>query len=125
MRSSPWRTDKLEVLVQDKIEAVLNNPQLITTSIEKRYDEANNIGILESELQQVERELKALTRDQEQLLQWALKDFPEDTIVAENKRMNKERSSLESREAELERQIQESHEAAISIPKMEEYIRLV
>ena len=113
------------MLVWDKIEAVLNNPQLITTAIEKQRDEANNIGILESELQQVQRQLKALNREQKQLLQWALKGFPEEQIVAENKRINKERSSLESREAELERQIQESHEAAASIPKMEEYIRLV
>jgi len=81
----------------------LNNPQLITTSIEKRRDEANNMDILESELQQVQRQLKELDRQQKQLLQWALKGFPEEQIVAENKRINK----------------------ATSIPKMEEYIRLV
>ena len=120
-----WQADNVEALVWDKIEDVLNNPQLIITSIEKQRDEANNIGILESELQQVQRQLKALNREQKQLLQWALKGFPEEQIVAENKRINKERSSLESREVELERQIQESHEAAASIPKMEEYIRLV
>ncbi len=120
-----WRADKLEALVWDKIEAVLNNPQLITTSIEKQRDEANNIGIVESELQQVQRQLKALDREQKQLLHWAIKSFPEGMVTSENKRINKERSSLESREAELERQIQESREAAASIPKMEEYIQLV
>jgi len=120
-----WRADKIEALVWEKIEAVLDNPKLIITEIEKQRGEATNIGILESELQQVQRQLKALGREQKQLLQWALKGFPEETVESENKRINKERSSLESRKAELERQIQESHEAAASIPKMEEYIRLV
>ncbi len=81
-------------------------------------------GVLESELQQVQRQLKTLDREQKQLLHWAIKSFPEEMVTSENKRINKERSSLESREAELERQFQESHEAA-SIPKMEEYIQLV
>jgi len=120
-----WRADKIEALVWRNIEAVLDNPELIITEIEKQRGEANNIGILESELQQVQRQLKALDREQKQLLQWALKGFPEEQIVAENKRINKERSSRESREAELERQIQESLEAIISIPKMKEYIRLM
>ena len=120
-----WRADKIEALVWEKIEAVLDNPELIITEIEKQRSEANNIGILESELQQVQRQLKALDREQKQLLQWALKGFPEEQIVAENKRINKERSSRESRVAELERQIQESLEATISIPKMEEYIQLM
>ncbi|MFC1943615.1 hypothetical protein ACFLWO_03445 [Chloroflexota bacterium] len=69
--------------------------------------------------------MKALDSQQRQLLQWALKGFPEEQVVAENKRINKERSSLESRKAELEILIQESHEATATIPKMEEYIRLV
>ena len=69
--------------------------------------------------------MEALNSEQKQLLQWALKGFPEEQIVAENKHMNKERSCLESREVELDRQIQESHEVAASIPKMEEYVQLV
>ena len=66
-----------------------------------------------------------LTRDQEQLLQWALKGFPEDTVVAENMRINKKRSDLQSRKKELEYQIQASREAAVSLPKLKEYIQLV
>jgi len=120
-----WRADKLEALVWDKIEAVLNNPQFIITSIEKQRDEANNMGIVESELQQVQKQLKALDREQKQLLHWAIKNFPAEMVTSENKRINKERSSLESRVAELERQIQESYEATASLPKMEEYIQLV
>ena len=54
-----------------------------------------------------------------------LKGFPEDTIVAENKRINESRSSLQSRKAVLETQIQASFETADSLPKLEEYIQLV
>ena len=112
-------------IVSNSNSSALDNPELIITEIEKQRGEVQNTGILESELQQIQRQLKALNREQKQLLQWALKGFPEEQIVAENKRINKERSSLESRETEIERQIQEGREGVARIPKMEEYIRLV
>jgi site-specific DNA recombinase len=120
-----WRADELEALVWGKVEAVLANPEVIITAIEKQRDEANNLSTLESELQQVERKVKTLNREQKQLLQWALKGFPEETVEAENKRINQSRNGLQSQKAELESQIQASREAAISLPKLEEYIQLV
>jgi len=120
-----WRVDKLEALIWKEIERVLDNPDFIVTAIEKQRDDANNIDILEPELQLVEKQLRALDREQKQLLQWALKGFPEDTVVAENKRINESRSSLQSRKAALETQIQASCEATVSLPKLEEYIQLV
>ncbi len=120
-----WRVDKLEALVWKEIERILDNPDFIVTAIEKRRDDANNIDTLEPELQIVEKQLRALDREQKQLLQWALKGFPEDTVVAENKRINESRSSLQSRKAALETQMQASREAAVSLPKLEEYIQLV
>ena len=59
------------------------------------------------------------------MLQWALKGFPEETVEAENSRINKSRSSLQSQKAELERQIKVSHEVAVSVPKLEAYIKLI
>ena len=56
--------------------------------------------------------------------QWAKKGFPEETSEAENKRINKERSSLKALKEEIEGQIQESHLAAVSLPTLEEYIQL-
>ncbi len=120
-----WRVDKIETLVWEKIETVLDNPDFIITAIEKQRDDANNIDTMEPELQLVEKQLRTLDHEQKQLLQWALKGFPEDTVVAENKRINESRSSLQSRKAALETQIQASREAAASLPKMEEYIQLV
>ena len=60
---------------------------------EQQRDEANNLGILESELQRVERQIRELVREQKQLLQWALKGFPEETVEAENKLINERRNS--------------------------------
>ena len=120
-----WRADKLEALVWEKIESVLDNPEIIITEIEKQRGEANNLGTLESESQRVERQRKELDREQRQLLQWALKGFPEETVEAENRRINKERNRLKSRHAELERQIQESREAAVCLPKLEDYVQRI
>ncbi len=120
-----WRVDKLEAIVWKEIERVLDNPDFIATTIEKQRDDANNIDTVEPEVQMVEKQLRALDREQKQLLQWALKGFPEDTVIAENKRINESRSSLQSRKAALETQIQASREAAVSLPKLEEYIQLV
>ena len=76
------------------------------------------LGILEAELHQVARKVKVLDREQHQLLQWALKGFPEETVEAENKRINESRNNLQSQKAELESQIKASREAAVSIPKL-------
>jgi len=67
--------------VSSQIQRVLDNPELIISELEKQHQDANQLNILETELQQVERHLRALDRDQEQLLQWALKGFPEETVV--------------------------------------------
>ena len=120
-----WRADKLEALVWEKIGYVLDNPEIIIAAIEKQRNDVDSLDVLESELLQVEKQLKALSREQKQLLQWALKGFPEEQIVAENKHINESRSSLESQKAGLEKQINASREAAVSLPKLEVYIQLV
>ena len=119
------RADEIESLVWKEIERVLDNPEFIVTAIEKQRDDASNLGILEAELQQVERQLRAIDHKQKQLLQWALTGFPKEMVIAENKHINENRSGLESQKAELEMQIKESHEAAISMPKLESYIQLI
>lgn len=69
--------------------------------------------------------MKTLDREQKQLLQWALKGFPEEQIIAENKHINESRSNLESQKAKFERQINASRDAAVSLPKLEVYVQLV
>ncbi|MFC1968550.1 recombinase family protein, partial [Chloroflexota bacterium] len=120
-----WSADKLESLVWVKVEKIITNPELIINEIEKERQEADKSGVLENELQHIERHLKALKREQEQLLQWALKGFPEETIILENKKINDKREHLKAQKAELESQIKVSQEAMVNVPKLERLVELI
>ena len=120
-----WSADKLEFLVWEKVEHIIANPEVIINEIERQRQESDKSGVLKNELKHVERHLKALKREQEELLRWALKGFPEDTIVLENKRINEKRESLKAQKAELESQIESSQEATINVPKLERLVELI
>ena len=120
-----WAAGKLETLVWEQIERVLDDPELVITELEKQRQDANGLGVLETELKQVERQLKEIDRDQTQLLQWALKGFPEGQVIAENKKLNAARESLKAQQAELETKIKASQDAAINVPKLEHFVRLI
>jgi site-specific DNA recombinase len=124
-KNKNWSADKIEGLVWDKIEALLNTPEFILDAIEKQRDNADNTGVLDDELLKVEKQLRQLKREQEQLLQWALKGFPEDMVVSENKKINDNRERLESQRADLERRIEESKGANTSLPEMEARLQLI
>ena len=124
-RNKSWDADRLEDIVWQQIEHVLDNPELIITEINKQHQDANQLDVLEAELKQVERHLKALDREQAQLLQWALKGFPEDQVVAENKRINQRRATLQAQKAEMEARIKTSQEAATTLPKLECFVELI
>ena len=51
--------------------------------------------------------------------------FPEETVVAENKRINDKRTGLKAQKVELEAKIKTSREAAISAPKLGSCIELI
>ncbi|MGA9695696.1 MAG: hypothetical protein WBQ62_04720, partial [Dehalococcoidales bacterium] len=63
--------------------------------------------------------------EQRQLLQWALKGFPEGQVEDENRRINKTRETLQRHKAELEAQIEASRDAIINIPKLRHTIELL
>ena len=117
-----WSANRLEAMVWAKLEEYLSNRDLIVSELEKQRQGEGQLGIFEAELQQVERQFKAVDREQRQLLQWALKDFPADQVEAENQRLNKARGYLKARKAELETQLKASQDAVISIPKLESFI---
>jgi len=120
-----WKADNLETLVWEQIQRVLEKPELVITELEKQRQDADRAGVLETELKQAEHQLKALDREQAQLLQWAIKGFPEETVLAENKKINTRRESLKAHKAELEAQIKASQDAAISLPKLERFVELM
>jgi site-specific DNA recombinase len=120
-----WSADKLEALVWTQIEHILADPSIIVAEIEKQRQCVGDVSHLQIELNQVEHRLKAIDREQAQLLQWAIKDFPEDMINTENKKLNAGRESLKAQKTELEQKIKASQEAAIMLPKLEQYVELV
>jgi site-specific DNA recombinase len=120
-----WMADRLEALVWKQIERILEDPSLIIGEIERQRRDADSLSILETEQRHIERQLKAVDRDQAQLLEWAIKGFPEDMVEAENKKLNARRESLNTRKQELEQRIKVSQEATVTIPKLEQFVQMV
>ena len=112
-------------MIWAKLEEYLSKPELIIHELEKPSQNANSLGIFESELQQIEKQLKAADHEQRQLLQWALKGFPEGQVEDENRRINKTRETLQRHKAELDAQIEASRDAIINIPKLQHTIELL
>jgi len=120
-----WNANRLEELVWQQIEVLLTQPKVVLAGLKTRMDDANEASHLEQELAEVSRRLKALDKEQQQLLQWALKGFPEETVVAENKRINEQRAILEQRKSELETRIEEAKETEINMESIERFCELV
>ncbi|MGB8830004.1 MAG: recombinase family protein, partial [Dehalococcoidales bacterium] len=120
-----WSANKLEGMIWAKLEEYLSKPELIIHELEKQSQNANSLGIFESELQQIEKQLKAADHEQRQLLQWALKGFPEGQVEDENRRINKTRETLQRHKAELDAQIEASRDAIINIPKLQHTLELL
>lgn len=120
-----WMADKLEGLVWAELERYLSNPELIVNQLEKLHRSADELGVFEAELQHVESQVKSVDREQHQLLKWALKDFPESQVEAENKRLNRARETLKAHQAELETRLKASKDAVISVPKLEGFVERI
>jgi site-specific DNA recombinase len=120
-----WMADGLEDLVWKQIQQILNDPKLIIHEVERQRNDANSIGVLETELRHIERQLKSVDRDQAQLLEWAIKGFPEDMVIAQNKKLNAKRESLKAQKAKLEQRIRASREATITMPRLERFVEVI
>lgn len=120
-RNRRWNANRLEESVWQKIEALLNRPGIVLRLKEKANDAIEVSPRLEQELVQVSKRLKALDREQEQLLQWALKGFPEETVVAENKRINEQRDVLKQRRIELETRIEQARQIDVNFESIEQF----
>ncbi|MFC1993149.1 recombinase zinc beta ribbon domain-containing protein [Chloroflexota bacterium] len=118
-----WSAKKLESMVWAALERYLGNRNLIINELEKQRQDAGQLNAFGAELERVERQLKAVEREQHQLLQWALKDFPESQVESENKRINKAKETLKAQKTELEAQIKASQSAVINVPNLERFIK--
>jgi len=120
-----WNAEKLERMVWAELERYMSKPELIISQLEAQRQDADQSEVFVAELERIEHQLKAVDREQHQLLQWALKDFPADQVEAENKRLNKAKETLKAQKAQLEIQIKACQDAIISIPKLEDFIELM
>lgn len=117
-----WQADILESAVWNEIVNYLSDRDLILSELEREKQTAARISEYETELTQIERQMKSLDRDQHQLLQWALKGFPEKQVENENKRLNKAKETLTARQIELAGLIRACQNAEINIPRLESFI---
>jgi len=120
-----WNANRLEELVWQQIEMLLTQPEVVLAGLKTRMDDLNEVSHLERELAEVSRRVKALDKEQQQLLQWALKGFPEETVVAENKRINEQRDVLKQRKVELETRIEQAKRTEVAMERIEQFCELV
>ncbi|MBI4286193.1 MAG: recombinase family protein [Chloroflexi bacterium] len=121
-KNKSWGADRLESQVWAELEHFLGDRDLILAQLETQRQDAGQLGVFEAELEHVERQVKAVDREQHQLLQWALKDFPESQVEAENRRLNKAKEMLKAQKAELETKIKASQDAVVNLPQLESFV---
>jgi site-specific DNA recombinase len=119
------QADKVESLIWKEVEGLLSQPQLVLSELERKRVEVGKRNLVEQELDQVNRRLRALDKEQEQLLQWALKGFPEETVIRENEKFNRQRAELKQRRAELEARIEQAKQSEVDIAGIERFCELV
>lgn len=122
-RNKVWSADTLESSVWNELTAYLGDRDLIKTRLNSQKENADRLKIYEGELERIERQFKALDREQHQLLQWALKGFPESQVESENKRLNEAKDTLSKQKTDTEAQLKASQEASVNIPNLERFIQ--
>jgi hypothetical protein len=120
-----WKAEYLENLIWQEVEAALSNPSVILAGIEALRVEASKADSQLEELAMIEARLIELDKQQQQLLQWALKGFPEETIVKENERINRDREGLKQREVEVKARIESAKQAQVDAESISETVELV
>jgi len=120
-----WNANRLEETVWSQIEALLTEPEVVLAGLKTRASATIDASNLEQELAQVDKRLKALDKEQQQLLQWALKGFPEEMVTTENKRINEQRAMLEQRTDELETRIEQAKQPEVDMEGIERFCELV
>jgi site-specific DNA recombinase len=120
-----WDADKLESMVWRDLDAALSDPRIITSEAEYKANRQRQLNSLKPNLADIKKRLVALDKDQDALLQWALKGFPEATIIKENDRINGMRESLKKQQAELEASIEALGQSMIDMEGVRVVCRLL
>jgi len=119
-----YQADYLETAVWKKVEEALSSPQVILAELERRKNRPNLIDSTKDELNDIDKRLEEIDREQERLLSWAMKGFPEETIIKENERINQYRAELHNRKAELESRVVEATEEDVNLERVVDFCHL-
>jgi site-specific DNA recombinase len=116
---------RLDEAVWSEVSKVLENPRTVLAGLEQLKSDVTQESFLQERLCHVTQKLKALDKEQRQLLQWAMKGFPEDIVVKENEKINRERSDLQRELTETDRKLEEAREGHIDLEKLADFCRIV
>lgn len=115
-----WRADVLEQLVWEQIEKLLSKPEQVFAELERRK-EANQADVLVQEMVDFKQKLSDMDREQERLLQWAMKGFPEDTITRENDKINRYKAELQQHINDLQERIEKVKQVQFAFQDVEKF----
>jgi len=115
---------RLEEAVWNEVDKALKNPRTILAGLEELRGEVNQETFLDGELNRMTQRLRALDREQSQLLQWALKGFPEETVTKENEKINRERAELQERIGESEKKLKQARDSNVDLERLEEFCQV-
>ena len=122
--SKTINASRLDEAVWAEVAKALENPGIILAGLQHSKDGINQEGFLEEELDRIVKRLKALDEEQEQLLQWAMKGFPEDMVVKENEKINRERTELQRAIQETEKKLEQAKESHIDLEKIDDFCKI-
>ncbi len=120
-----WSADKLESEVWAEIEKVLAHPEVVLKELESQQVQQAYLANMDKELTTIEKRLISLDKEQETLLQWALKGFPELTVIKENERINNLRTQLTKDKLDLESRITRIRQNTVDTGKVKEVCQLL
>ena len=115
---------QLDEAVWTEVAAALENPRTILAGLQQLKDGMNQEGFLAEELDRITKRIKTLDTEQERLLQWALKGFPEETVIKENEKINHERTELQRGIQETEKKLEQAKDSHIDLEKVEELCKI-
>jgi hypothetical protein len=122
--SKTINASKLDEAVWVEVAKALENPTVILAGLQQSSNSANQETFLEEELDRMTKRLKVLDKEQEQLLQWAMKGFPEDMVVKENEKVNRKRIELHRAIQETERKLEQARESHVDPEKVEDFCKI-
>ncbi|MFC1992060.1 recombinase family protein [Chloroflexota bacterium] len=119
------KAEYIEGVIWQEIESALLNPKVVLAGLEALKEESGKTNTHLEELSSIESRLSEIESQQAQLLQWALKGFPEETVNAENIKLNNNRRLLEERKTIIESNINTATKAGYDIEGVKEAVELV